>query len=135
LFSAPNISSQYKYVNGALLLLLIMAVCAPLFFLTPEINGNFCLLKINPLECSVKKNTGKECTSCGLTRSILALYSGDVERSYKYHSAGVFFISCLFFELGFRMVPLLCRQRIVPWIDLIQILIVICSLGFAINHH
>lgn len=120
----PDITAQYKYVNGALLVLIFLAVIAPFTLDMPNINKYSIPIKVTPPSCFVKKYTGKECPTCGLTRSIVALYNAEFNLSVKYHPAGYLFVCLLFFELLLRAIPILYSHKLIPWLDMGQLIIV-----------
>lgn len=120
----PDITAQYKFVNGALLLLIILAVIAPFTLDIPNVNRYSSPIKIVTPTCFVKEYTGKECSMCGLTRSIVALYNGDFNLSVKYHPAGYLFVCLLFIELLLRTIPILYSHKLIPWLDIGQLIVV-----------
>lgn len=120
----PDITAQYKYVNGALLFLMILAVFAPFAIHIPDISKYSIPIKIAPPTCFVKEHTGKECPTCGLTRSIVAIYNGDFNRSFKFHPLGYLFVCLLFSELLLRAIPIYFTNKWVPWLDMGQLIFV-----------
>lgn len=126
----PDITAQYKFVNGVLLFMILLALLTPFTINIPNITDkNLFSTTWSPPSCFVKKLTGKPCPACGLTRSIVALYNGDFNLSLKYHQAGYIFVCLLLLEFFLRLIPILCSHKMVPWIDLCQIIFV--SLLFA----
>ena len=108
-------TSQYKLVNGALLFLIVLAVIAPFTLDIPNVNRYSSPIKVvTPTTCFVKQYTGKECSMCGLTRSIVALYNGDLDLSIKFHPAGYLFVCLLFVELLLRVIPIVCSNKWIP---------------------
>ncbi|KAF0155583.1 MAG: hypothetical protein FD159_2092 [Syntrophaceae bacterium] len=120
----PDIRTQYKYVNGALLLLILLAVFAPFALHIPEVNKYLSPINVVPPSCFVKENTGKECATCGLTRSIVAVYNGDFDLSVKFHPLGYLLVCFLFGELLLRAVPIFFHYRWIPWLDMGQLIFV-----------
>lgn len=120
----PDITTQYKYVNGALLLLMILAVFAPFALDIPNVNKYSSPIKVIPPSCFVKENTGKECPTCGLTRSIVAIYNGDFNLSVKFHPLGYLFVCLLFSELLFRAIPIFFPHKWITWLDMGQLIFV-----------
>ncbi len=120
----PDITIQYRYVNGALLLLMILALIAPFTLDMPNVNKYLSPIKVVPPSCFVKKYTGKDCPTCGLTRSIVALYNGNLNLSVKYHPVGYLFVSLLFIELLLRIIPIYYSHKLIPWLDMGQLIIV-----------
>jgi hypothetical protein len=118
----PDIRTQYKYVNGALLLLIILAVFAPFTIRIPDVNKYSSPIKISLPTCFFKEHTGKECPTCGLTRSIVAIYNGDFDPSLKFHPLGYLFVCFLFGELLLRAVPIIFHNRWIPWVDMGQLI-------------
>jgi len=118
----PDITVQYKFVNGALLFLIILAVIAPFTLDIPNVNKYSSPVKVVPPACAVKQHTGKECPTCGLTRSIVALYNGDLDLSIKFHPRGYLFVCLLLIELLLRVVPIVYPHKLVPWLDMCQLI-------------
>lgn len=118
----PDITAEYKFVNGALLFLIVLAVIAPFTFDMPDINRHPCPVKLVLPTCFVKKNTGKECSMCGISRSISAYYSGNLDLSIKFHPAGYIFVCLLFIELLLRAVPIIFSHKLIPWLDICQLI-------------
>ncbi|MBM9615451.1 DUF2752 domain-containing protein [Desulfobulbus rhabdoformis] len=117
----PDISEQYKFVNLVLLFLISVAVITPFTLDMPNVNRYSCPIKLVPPTCFVKQYTGEECSMCGLTRSIVALYNGDLDLSLKFHPAGYIFICLLLFELLCRAVPIIFSHKLIPWLDIFQL--------------
>lgn len=82
---------ELKYANSILIFLGVFALLTPIFIKLPNESGKYRFLRIP--ECVIKAQTGKVCTTCGLTRSIVYLYRGDWPKSEAYHPYGhIFFI-------------------------------------------
>jgi len=120
----PDITAQYKFVNWALLFLIILAIFAPFTLDIPNVNKYSSPIKIVPPACFVKEKTGKECPTCGLTRSIVAIYNGDFNLSVKFHPLGYLFVLLLFVELFLRAIPICFTHKWIPWLDMGQLVLV-----------
>ena len=59
-----------------------------------------------PELCSQKIETGEPCSSCGLTRSCIALMHGEYDRSQAFHTKGVYYVACVLSQLLFRLFQL-----------------------------
>jgi hypothetical protein len=58
----------------------------------------------SPLFCPIKALTGIPCPSCGMTRSFLAIATGNLPESLEYHIFGiVLFIGCLMTVIHFSL--------------------------------
>jgi len=61
--------------------------------------------------CPFKLLTGFPCPGCGITKSLIFLYEGDLMKSFSYHLFGpVFFISCVVVLL-LTIVELFTKKR------------------------
>lgn len=123
----PNINKEYKIVNIVFTFFLIFLLFIPL-----AINSINSLSQAIP-DCFVKTQAGQPCSSCGLTRSILALYHGDYALSQYWHPAGIIFIFIIVMQLCLRLILKISKSIWVPWIDIAQILIVSLIFKFVIG--
>lgn len=73
--------------------------------------------------CAVMRATGAPCVSCGLTRSLAAVYRGELSLSVSLHPAGVVFVVLVMFELAARwfVERNLARRPGIAWLDLAQL--------------
>lgn len=60
-----------------------------LFFLLTESKGFIHWLEHNLLSCPIKQNFGVDCPGCGIQRSIVALFRGDLIHSFKLYPATI----------------------------------------------
>jgi hypothetical protein len=63
-------------------------------------------LKASQSLCPIKMTTGFPCPSCGITKSLVSFYEGDVLQSLTYHILGpaLFFFCC--FTLSLLLIEL-----------------------------
>ncbi len=119
-----NISREYFIVNLILTILLIFAILAPLFFYVPSVTTKRYPFSIIALESFYTQETGEQCPSTGLTRSVLLLYEGKIELSQQYNQSGCWFVGLLIFQLIMRFVVfVIIRFKYTAWIDIIQLLL------------
>ena len=117
-----DISKEYKYANIGLLLVMILLLISPFFIYVPELSGSSSVyIKMPP--CIIKEHTGKPCPTCGLTHSVVALYNGKIELSKRYNPLGVIFICIITAELLLRIIPIISTHKMIPWIDIAQLLL------------
>jgi hypothetical protein len=85
-FTTTNIKTQRKIygIIGAFLTLMI-----PFFLIIFEQNKN---LENEQSFCPFKMLTGFPCAGCGITKSLVYLYEGDLYKSLYYHILGPFII-------------------------------------------
>jgi len=56
-----------------------------------------------PETCYSKRMFGMECPGCGLTRSFIAMASGDVSRAWLFNPGGVLFFLMVVFQVPYRI--------------------------------
>lgn len=95
----PDISKEYKFVNGGLIVLLLILALIPIFTDIAELSKENNIKIFRPPDCFVKQSTGQLCSGCGLTRSVVSLCQGDWKSSIDYHPAGILLIIFIFLEL------------------------------------
>lgn len=115
-----DVSREYRYVNATLAFLLLSALAAP------------ALVGAAPFPACPYAELGRTCPTCGLTRSVLALYGGDLAGSLRHHAGGVVLAAATWVELCLRGVPCMVRWRWLPWADLAQMLVVIMWIGTSV---
>lgn len=114
-----DINNEYKKANIILFLLLLCFIVSPYLF----INLIEYPIDLSYINCFVKNETGVPCKSCGLTRSVLSLYRGDIFQSQQYSPKGIIFVIMGVVQLFLRIIPLLIKSILIPWIDIAQIII------------
>jgi len=112
---------EYKYVNILLLTFLFIAILIPFFIKLPNDSSTVKFIKLP--ECFVKKETGKLCPSCGLTRSITYIYRGDWSKSKTFHPYGFIFFIWLIFQLLIRILLIFKISNLIVFLDLTQLLL------------
>jgi hypothetical protein len=118
-----DITNEYKYVNCTLIIILICAIVAPSFIYVPELSSYNRGFHWNVPTCLIREKTGRPCPTCGLTHSIVALYNGNFELSQRYNPLGIIFILIVAVELLLRIVPIINTNKIIPWIDIVHLLL------------
>lgn len=108
-------------VNGGMAIIFMLIAISPFFMELTSITLPFGV----HVDCFYLKHTGRVCPSCGLTRSLVALYNGDIALSRTYHPRGYLFAVLLFFEILMRVIPIMFKSKWVLWLDVGQ-LIIIC---------
>lgn len=68
-----------------------------------------------PHVCLFNKFFGIPCPGCGITRSLLALFIGDIHNSLIINPAGLFFGMSLFAQLPFRIAAL-CMEGLSKYV-------------------
>lgn len=117
-----NISKEYAYVNAGLTLFFLIILFLPFIIYVPEFDENqHESYKIHLPTCEVLKRTGHVCPGCGLTRSIVTLYQGNLELSLRYHKSGILVIMFLILQTCLRLLPILSKVSWIPWFDIFQI--------------
>ncbi len=116
-------SSEHQAYNRLFSAVLLALLVAPFLVEIPEIEGASGLLKLAPPVCFVHQQTGEFCSGCGLTRSVVALYHGNLTLSRAYHPAGLLVVSVLIFQLFLRLMPLLAVRTWVLWVDVSQLVL------------
>ena len=76
---------------------------------------------IAPLPCSHKVILGKECSTCGLTRSIQALYFGSPSDSIQFHPGGVVIVGFILFQILARFAGFAFPSLRFAIFDLVQL--------------
>ena len=115
-----HICIEYKYVNISLTIMFSILMLLPIFLSIPNNTTNKFYKIIRPPNCVVKSTTGHYCSTCGLTRSIIALYSGNIQKSKAYHPLGIFVSIWLFFEFIFRFPIYFFKSYFIVLIDIFQ---------------
>ncbi len=129
----PNICKEYKYANFIFVVLSIILISQSLFLssISDIISINF-LHQIT--DCFYKQHTGNNCPTCGLTRSILALYSGNIDLSIYYHPEGIVLFAFLCIQTILRLVPSIINHVLIPYIDIIQLIVSFYIFRFVTDH-
>ncbi len=71
------------------------------------------LLSLNPNShgpaCLIRATTGVPCPGCGMTRSLSAIWRGDLLSSFRFHPLGIpLFLVCL------SAILIVCLERLTP---------------------
>lgn len=126
------ISDKYKYVNGTLLALFITALIVPFTFPHPITGERYTTILLNTPECFVEKYTGKECSSCGLTRTFSSIYHGEIGLSKKYNQNGMLILSVIIFETILRVIYFFSKNKWKSIMDIGHFFILWAIFGFLI---
>lgn len=126
----PDISKEYQYVNYSLLFLIVLFLLYPLGVSLPDLPHGFLPFNLPTLNSALQNYPDLPCSSCGLTRSIVALYHGKLIASLGYNPVGIIIFFLSFLELGFRIIVMTVKSRWIAWLDLSQFFL--CGLGVRI---
>ena len=121
---------EYKYVNLILLILGIIGIMTPCFIKLPNDSATIKFVELP--ECFVKVETGKLCPSCGLTKSIVYIYRGDLSKSKTFHPFGFLFFIWLMLQLIIRILLTFKISELIAFIDVAQLLIFILIFKYLI---
>src|ERR1039457_3837479 len=127
-----DISKEYAIANRILLAIMIIFLELPFAIIFIE-RLNHSPLPLNILNCFVKAQTGELCPTCGMNRSILALYKGHFQESVVQCAYGYFFILLLIMQLFLRIVPRLSDKLWIPFMDIAQMILCGFIWHFLIN--
>ena len=94
---------KYFLINSLFAIVLLLLLILPVF-----VSQSYFPILDHP-KCFVKQNTGKPCPTCGITRSIEALYSGEIATSRLYHPYGLVIIATLLLQLFLRVLLIIKR--------------------------
>ncbi len=119
----PRIDGEYAAVNLAILGCLCLLSLAPFAFDVSHGSVDATTFGLRVPICPVRLETGTACPSCGLTRSLVALYDGNLGASRAFHTAGPVVASLLLLQILLRAVPVFWRSAWAAWFDLAQLLI------------
>jgi hypothetical protein len=105
--------SVHALLNGIFLVLFVCAVVAlAALDVTPAGAGRVPLVDWElPQTCVVVRMTGRPCSSCGITRSIISAAHGDIDRSRRFHPAGVPLLAMVLGQCAMRAAFLWPRLR------------------------
>lgn len=119
-----DIRREYRFANAGLTILFFTLLIAPFFLYVPESKNEKSLRFIKLPQCAIKTITGRPCPSCGLTRSIVVLYQGNIRMSRDFHRAGYLVVIWLIIELLFRTGFIWTRTKLwFPWVDISQLIL------------
>ena len=117
-----NILDEYRFVNLLLILILVILLTVPFFIYIPNVSSGSDSFKISAPYCFVRKHTGHFCPTCGMTRSVVALYNNKRKLSISFNPNGYLLVIALVFQLFARLIPALIKKWWIPWIDMSQII-------------
>lgn len=123
-----------------ILILFLFFVIACSFIL--NIRDNYTYIKLPGLDfnipstCLFKNITGKNCPSCGMTRSFVSISHFDFTGAMRYNMAGIFAYTWCVLEIIYRILRVLSKNGSVllkPVRYLINIIIVITVVVALVN--
>ncbi|MCJ7483273.1 MAG: DUF2752 domain-containing protein [Thermodesulfovibrionales bacterium] len=124
------ILNEYKFVNILLIIILFILLIIPFFIYIPNISNESNFLKLTMPTCFVKKTLGHNCPTCGITRSIVALYNNKWGMSIHFNPNGFLIVIALVVQLLLRSIPIIVKKMWVPWMDIFQMTIM--GIGFKV---
>jgi Protein of unknown function (DUF2752) len=127
----PEIAHEHRVLNAVLAGVLSLAILAPLTVKLPGARPSFARFWSIP-HCAVRQRTGHPCPTCGLTRSIVALYRGKWSLSRSYHPAGYLVVLFVVLELAARFGFTRARAPWLVWGDIGQLFFASLALGVAL---
>lgn len=94
----------YRIANVALFSAILLATTA---LVLAKLEGNdgqrLTIAKFQlPELCDYKRASGRACSSCGLTRSVVSVFDGRLEQANAFHPSGVSIAGFLVFQLLLR---------------------------------
>jgi hypothetical protein len=122
---------EHRLFNAIFAAALIVFLAIPFFLDVPEVRPSTSRTVLQLPVCFVLQHTGHYCVGCGITRSIVALYSGNLELSRRYHPGGIVLVGVLVVELLLRLVPLFLASGQWLWVDVMQIIVVGIIIKFS----
>lgn len=127
----PDISKEYRHVNLLLLAFIVLFLLYPLGVSLPGIATGFFQLNLPVPPSLLQRYPNLPCSSCGLTRSVVALYHGNLEASLNYNPAGLLIILVAVTQLLLRilLIRFVAKNCWFSWLDLVQL----CLCGLLIR--
>jgi hypothetical protein len=113
----PDILKEYKYCNYILLIFISLSI----LFFTPKCQEVLSSFQVDTFNCFYKDVTGHPCKTCGMTRAIQALYSGNYQLATYYHPQSPLILLIIIIELVLRIISIPINHIIIPWIDMTQL--------------
>lgn len=126
----PNISREYKCVNLFLLLVIIVFLLYPFAVSLPDLKNSYLPINLPVPKSMMQQFPNAPCSSCGLTRSIVSLYKGNLSASLNYNPVGVVVVVLAHTQVIFRIIIAFSKNSLLPWLDLSQLFI--CGLFIRI---
>ncbi|MBN1932299.1 MAG: DUF2752 domain-containing protein [Desulfobacterales bacterium] len=118
-----NISHEYKFVNYLLLIVFILFLFLPFGFSFSKQSDKVRFFNVQLPECAIHRTTGFKCPTCGLTRSISALYHENLHSSLYYNKAGILLVIYFLLQTLLRFIPIFFKKKWVPWFDISQLIL------------
>lgn len=114
-----DISIEYKCLNLSISIFLCIVLLLPIainIFNLDSISNIY----INSFECFNNKIIGESCNFCGITRSILSLYKGDIVSSMKYNVGGLLFVIFIIIQVMIRFIFYISKWKYAIILDFSQ---------------
>jgi hypothetical protein len=92
-------------------------------------------LKGHLLSCPVKKHFYIDCPGCGMQRSILALFDGDLVTSFKLYPATIPLLFLLIFTIVHLKVDFKFGAQLIKFLFIIIALVIIINYIYKIYNH
>lgn len=129
----PDITPEYRKTNLVISITLLVSLLMPYFFYVKEVDPKRYFFQLDSIKSCYQSTKGMVCSSTGLTRSIKSLYNGFYTQSLRYNRSGIIFFLMLIAQLLLRLVVFNLKSHLVPWVDILQILISICLAKYLLN--
>lgn len=114
-----DVSLEYKCLNISITIILCIVLLIPIVINIFMYNSCHDL-NIKSFQCFNKKIINKPCNFCGITRSILTLYNGDIVTSIKYNVGGLLFVIFCIIQVMLRFLFYKAKWRFSIFLDLLQ---------------
>jgi hypothetical protein len=81
--------------------------------------------------CVVRSLLGVDCPGCGITRSVMALFAGDICRALRLHPAGPFVVALIVLMVTYLVLVLFTKFKGLEWRKEVRAFTGIEMLAFA----
>lgn len=131
----PDISNEYRHVNLLLLVFTVIFLLYPLGVSLPGVATSFLQLDLPTLPSLLQQYPDRPCSSCGLTRSVVAFYHGNLSASLKYNPAGPLIILVAVTQLLVRvfLIVYVTKNSWFSWLDIVQIFLFGLVIRFVLD--
>lgn len=122
------IEREYRYVNLVITIVISVVLFLPVVVNSVTYFGHHDLDNVGIAKCFYFENTGRYCKYCGITRSMLALYRGDYQKSKEYNLKGLIFVILLSVQFCIRFIWIFYPIKLYALIDIVQL--TLCGIIF-----